>query len=163
MDWPLRLAHGVAALAGLALLTGTPAARAADLYDDYRPHASYKDHWGDKDRYDGYERQAYRRHDGCTPREIIRERLVDQGWRDFHNADPRGAYVVVEARRPSGRAFHLRIDRCTGDIVLARPLEPRHRYWRSRWDERWEDRPEFHRRPLVSLSVRANRRFYDAF
>ena len=33
--------------------------------------------------------------------------------------------ATVRARRPSGRLFELTIDRCSGEIVSARPLEPR--------------------------------------
>jgi len=30
--------------------------------------------------------------------------------------------VLVQARRPSGRRFDLVIDRCSGEIIEARPL-----------------------------------------
>jgi len=155
---PLKLACGMAAAAGLALLMSAPGAHAADLYDDYR-HGSLKDRWGDEERLDYRDRGNVR--SACASREGIRDRLIADGWRDFDNPDPRGAFVVVEARRPSGRLFQLRIDRCTGEVVLARPLEPRPRYWyRSRWDDRWDDRPAWPRRPLVGFTRRADRWFY---
>ena len=61
----------------------------------------------------------------CLPREVIKDRLIGQGWRDFHDGDVRGEIATVHARRPSGRLFVLTIERCTGDIVEARPLESR--------------------------------------
>ena len=48
-----------------------------------------------------------------------------QGWHDFHDGDVRGDIATVRARRPSGRLFDLAIDRCSGEIVSAQPLEPR--------------------------------------
>ena len=61
----------------------------------------------------------------CVPRAEIKHRLLRQGWHDFHDPDPRGDLASVRARRPSGRLFDLTIDRCSGEIVSARPLEPR--------------------------------------
>ena len=63
--------------------------------------------------------------DRCLPREVIKERLLRSGWHDFHDGDIHGAIATVRARRPSGRLFDLAIDRCTGEIVSAEPLEPR--------------------------------------
>ena len=80
--------------------------------------------------YDGPRRYSYdeprRRYAGpCLPREAIKEQLLRQGWQDFHDGDARGDIATVRARRPSGRLFALTIDRCTGEIVNADPLEPR--------------------------------------
>ena len=63
--------------------------------------------------------------DRCLPREVVKERLLRSGWHDFHDGDVRGEIATVRARRPSGRLFDLVIDRCSGEIVDARPLEPR--------------------------------------
>ena len=63
--------------------------------------------------------------DRCLPREVIKDRLLRSGWHDFHDGDVRGGVATVRARRPSGRLFDLAIDRCTGEIVSAQPLEPR--------------------------------------
>jgi len=62
----------------------------------------------------------------CVPRRIIRRRLRAEGWHDFCDFRPRGPIVLVRARRPSGRPFNLAIDRCSGEIVEARPLRRRH-------------------------------------
>lgn len=61
----------------------------------------------------------------CLPREVIKNRLMHHGWHDFHHADARGEVAVVHARRPSGRLFLLKVDRCSGDVLSANPLEGR--------------------------------------
>lgn len=61
----------------------------------------------------------------CVPREMIKDRLLRHGWSDFHDGDLQGNLATVHARRPSGRLFMLTIDRCSGEIVEARPLEGR--------------------------------------
>ena len=61
----------------------------------------------------------------CAPRELVKERLYREGWRDFHDGDARGSIATVRARRPSGRLFELTLDRCSGDVVRAEPLEAR--------------------------------------
>lgn len=62
----------------------------------------------------------------CVPREVIRVRLLRQGWNDFQRGEePTGDLAHVRARRPSGRLFALTIERCSGEIVEAHPLEPR--------------------------------------
>jgi hypothetical protein len=66
---------------------------------------------------------SYRYDDACVPRRVARRRLRREGWRGFHDFEPRGGVVLVKARRRwSGRAFELAIDRCSGEIVGARPL-----------------------------------------
>ena len=59
----------------------------------------------------------------CAPRELVKERLYRDGWRDFHDGDVRGEIATVHARRPNGRLFVLAIHRCSGEIVRADPLE----------------------------------------
>lgn len=61
----------------------------------------------------------------CAPRELVKERLYREGWRDFHDGDARGSIATVRARRPSGRLFELTLDRCSGQVVRAEPLEDR--------------------------------------
>jgi hypothetical protein len=61
----------------------------------------------------------------CAPREAVKERLYRDGWSDFHDGDIHGSVATVRARRPSGRLFELTLDRCTGEIVRAEPLEGR--------------------------------------
>ncbi len=61
---------------------------------------------------------------GCAPRSVIRDRLLRDGWHDFQELDVRRGVAVVEARRPNGLPYRLKIDRCSGDIVSAHPLGP---------------------------------------
>ena len=76
----------------------------------------------------------------CIPREVARDRLRAAGWRGFHDVDPHDRVVMVKARRPSGRMFELTIDRCSGEVVDARPIYGRwgrfadgpRRYWDRR-------------------------------
>ncbi|KAB2916297.1 MAG: hypothetical protein F9K29_11855 [Hyphomicrobiaceae bacterium] len=81
-------------------------------------------------------RQPYASH--CLPREEIRHRLMQDGWRDFRDAQPWGDRATVQARRPSGRLFELTVDRCSGAVVSARPLEAPpygpYAYGPRRWD-----------------------------
>jgi hypothetical protein len=60
----------------------------------------------------------------CLPPETIRHRLVHEGWFDLHDVELRGDVAVVHARRGSGRPFALTVDRCSGALLAARPLEP---------------------------------------
>jgi hypothetical protein len=74
----------------------------------------------------------------CLPRELVKERLLSRGWHDFHQGDIRGEVATVHARRPSGRLFLLSFDRCSGEVLSARPLEGRpfgpYAYGPRRWE-----------------------------
>jgi hypothetical protein len=76
-----------------------------------------------------------------VPREVARDRLRAAGWRGFYAVEPRDDVVLVKARRPSGRLFDLTIDRCSGEVVDAKPIYGRRyggfdggprRYWAAR-------------------------------
>jgi hypothetical protein len=71
--------------------------------------------------FDSYRR--YSRDDGCVPRREIRRSLLDEGWTDFQGLEFAGGIALVQARRPNGDLYELRLDRCSGQIVHARPLE----------------------------------------
>jgi hypothetical protein len=95
------------------------------------PAYVYRDDADDDDRDDYGGRYAYAQPrapygHGCAPRAEIRERLLRQGWRDFRDAEERGAFATIIARRPSGRPFALTLDRCSGDVVNAHPLGEQH-------------------------------------
>lgn len=62
----------------------------------------------------------WRYRNGCVPREEIKRRLVNEGWGDFQDLELLGNVARVNARRPSGDLFALKVDRCTGDIVGSR-------------------------------------------
>ena len=77
----------------------------------YRP-------WDDGRRY----------HTACLPREEIKRKLVDEGWRDFTDLELRGNIARIEARRRNGDLFVLRVNRCSGNVVNAERLgDPRGR------------------------------------
>jgi hypothetical protein len=61
----------------------------------------------------------------CVPHGEIKRSLIAEGWRDFQDLEFRGDVAVVQARRPNGQPYSLKVDRCTGDIVHARPLDDR--------------------------------------
>lgn len=118
-----------------------PAPRYAERAPRYiAPEPSYKDEVP-RDRYGRLrpfrdERRFVERHpddrvyreraDRCVPREVVRERLVREGWHDFHAAELVGEFAEVNARDGAGRLYLLRVDRCSGEIVEARRLERRH-------------------------------------
>jgi hypothetical protein len=59
----------------------------------------------------------------CLQRHEIRRQLMELGWSDFHDVDLRREVARLRARRPSGRLYDLDVDRCTGEVVYARPLD----------------------------------------
>ncbi len=141
---PAHVRLVAAALALSAAAYALPAT-AADLY----PY-EYGDTYGKgpppPDRYadvpDDFEPPYPARYaDRCVPRELARDRLRDAGWRHFHDIEPDGEVVHVRARRPGGRLYDLTIDRCSGEVVDAKPLRrggfgrfaERARYWGDRY------------------------------
>ncbi|MFA5899621.1 MAG: hypothetical protein WC829_10960 [Hyphomicrobium sp.] len=125
MSASTRLA-AASALAVSVALFALPAV-AADLYEP--PYEGYGEGPPARDRYADvpedfeppYPPQEYAGR-GCIPREAARDRLRDAGWYGFHAVEPRGRVVLVKARRPSGRLYDLTIDRCSGEVVDARPI-----------------------------------------
>lgn len=89
---------------------------------DYDRYADPRDRYADpRDRYDRYDDD--RTAAGCLPREEIRRRLVNDGWRDFRDLELRGDVARIRARRPSGDLYALRVERCTGEIVASELIE----------------------------------------
>jgi hypothetical protein len=89
------------------------------------------------DAWRGRERRFARDNRECTPRHEVRRMLTADGWTDFQDAELDGDTATVRARRPSGRQFELRIDRCSGEILEARPLGQGERHYS------WRDRPGY--------------------
>jgi hypothetical protein len=88
-----------------------------------------------------YSDRSYGHDGGCVPRWQIRHRLRADGWTELRPIERAGDLATIRARREeSGRMFTLKVDRCTGDIVAARPhrlrefgaFEPRPWYRDSR-------------------------------
>lgn len=67
----------------------------------------------------------------CRAPRQIRRRLKRQGWWDFHGLRRVGKDFAVRARRPNGTVYQLRLERCTGRVLEARPLsgDGGHRLW----------------------------------
>ncbi len=72
----------------------------------------------------------------CLDRWQIRQQLRRDGWVDIRPMGGDGEVVSIRARRfDSGRVFQLRVDRCSGSVLAARPQYLRtfaYRDWR--WD-----------------------------
>lgn len=100
-------------------------------YGRERPYAYRDETPAPRDRH-GYLKPINPRHQGgyaaapvCVHQSEIRRSLVAEGWRDFQDLDLRGDVALLRARRPGGQAYDLKVDRCSGEIVHARPLEER--------------------------------------
>lgn len=74
----------------------------------------------------------------CAPRELVRDRLVREGWSDFREGELQGDTVTLHARRPSGEPYLLTIERCTGILVNARPAYQGRPYAYGPQARRWE-------------------------
>lgn len=59
----------------------------------------------------------------CLPRPEIKEGLLRSGWRDFQDPALREHVAWLTARRPSGQLFRIKIDRCTGVVLRAQPID----------------------------------------
>ncbi|HRN83897.1 MAG TPA: hypothetical protein PK857_03680 [Hyphomicrobium sp.] len=58
----------------------------------------------------------------CLESWQIEERLRDDGWTDIDARSTRRGVTRMNARRDdTGRPFTLRVDRCSGDLISARP------------------------------------------
>lgn len=127
--------------------------RYADLYgyalprrrvETYRPETDrpyaplprervYRDDQYDRDR-DRYADEARAAGDrsvrGCPSKDEISRTLGADGWRAFQN--PRVIdrnRATIDAERPNGRSYRLEVDRCTGEIIVVRPIDgPRYGY-----------------------------------
>jgi hypothetical protein len=89
------------------------------------------------DRYERYDRvpppRGYAAGPACLGKDEVRYRLEREGWLDFHAPHIEDARVAwVRARRPSGRVFQLQVDRCSGEVISARPVEPRYGAYQDR-------------------------------
>jgi hypothetical protein len=111
-DWYGRGSHGPRHFEQHTHLPGHPVP----------PGYVYRDERVDRraDRGPGFDRDEEA---SCLPREEIERRLEDDGWRDFHGAEPMRSAARVKARRPGGDLFELEIDRCSGRVLSADLIE----------------------------------------
>lgn len=106
--------------------------------DEYRG-GSIKDGYPEPVPPPRYGEGRYRAETACVPRWQIKRRLRDEGWVDLWPVDREGPIGSLKARRiHSGRMFVLDIDKCTGEIVHARPqfLRTYGAYDPPRWRDR---------------------------
>lgn len=131
---------GALAVAGLTALTAAPA-RAGDLGGAYPPPVEYdgRDYYTPPQRDVLPPSGSYKddplpppprpryseapRRPACVSRAEVEHRLVVEGWRDFSDPERRGELGIFKARRPNGRLYELSVDRCSGEIVDAHPLD----------------------------------------
>jgi hypothetical protein len=67
--------------------------------------------------------EDYRYGHDCLPRHEVRRRLRLEGWSDFHDVELRANTALLRARRLNGDLYDLKVDRCTGSVISALPLE----------------------------------------
>lgn len=129
------------AFAAISMAGASPLA-AADLdYPEDRHSYTETERYSERvvhqrtDSEEGY----YDNRGGCLPRQAIRQRLRDDGWRDIQRVDVRGGNVILTAERSNGQIFDLKVDRCNGEVIDARKsrdavygeYRPRGRYYRD--------------------------------
>jgi hypothetical protein len=94
--------------------------RPYDGRDDYPYRGSLKD--GYVPPPPRFADRSYGRNGNCLARWQVRSRLRSEGWVDLQPLERGDDMTLVSARRAeSGRVFTLRVDRCSGEIVDARP------------------------------------------
>jgi hypothetical protein len=88
----------------------------------------------DGSRLDGPRRHSSAPNGNCAAHNEIRRDLTEQGWSEFTDVELRGATALIEARRPNGNLYQLKIDRCSGEILNAQRLGDQRRpyAWRER-------------------------------
>lgn len=76
--------------------------------------------------------------EACLERWEIRRELRRDGWRDIRPEGGGDGIVHIRARRAgSGRPFDLRVDRCSGEVLGARPFHAGVAYREGYRDWRW--------------------------
>lgn len=84
--------------------------------------------------FDGPRRHSSGQSGNCASHHEIRRDLKEQGWAEFTDIELRGSTALIEARRPNGNLYQLKIDRCSGEILNAQRLGDHRRpyAWRER-------------------------------
>ena len=115
---------------GPAPIPHKPAPRyyTADPIPVMPPAYVYRERVRERDVDSVYEPRAHRHSDfgsrtrvACVSRDEIKRRLVDEGWRDFHDLDLWDGVARIEARH-RGELFVLNVDQCSGSVVSARRI-----------------------------------------
>jgi hypothetical protein len=84
--------------------------------------------------FDGPRRHSSAPGGNCASHHEIRRDLTEQGWSEFTDIELHGTSALIEARRPNGNLYQLKIDRCSGEIQNAQRLSDQRRpyAWRER-------------------------------
>jgi hypothetical protein len=78
-----------------------------------------------------------REHYACLEPWQIKRQLRGEGWSGIRPMGGDGSIVHIRARRfDSSSVFHLRVDRCSGEVIAARPHVHHYAYRDWRWDDR---------------------------
>lgn len=112
---------------------GAPYDQRGAPYDD---GSEYEERRTQRHSYQGSTKDGYvprheadvdRPHRGaCVPGWRVKQRLIAEGWSNFHlNTYGRGVAVVRATRVHTGRPFVLRIDACTGQTLSSIPADRR--------------------------------------
>jgi hypothetical protein len=89
------------------------------VYRDHQPRYEYRPQYSE-----AYPRpRAYASGPGCLHRDQIRQGLERDGWHDFRDPQILDQGTASLTARRNGRAFQLKVDRCSGDVLTARPLD----------------------------------------
>jgi hypothetical protein len=118
--------------------------RYADRYEPEDEDDRAPSRYDEPDRDERYHRPParYDRHaEACAPRHLVREALLRKGWRHFHDIELRHRVALVSARGRDGHLYRLRIHRCSGEVLAARPM-----YGGNR-SPAWAHAPRRHDRP----------------
>jgi hypothetical protein len=88
------------------------------VYRDHEPRYHYKPYADAAPRHRSYASGSH-----CLPRDEIRYGLERDGWQDFRDPQVIDQGTALLTARRNGRPFQLKVDRCTGHVLTARPLE----------------------------------------
>jgi hypothetical protein len=94
------------------------------------PHGHFDGPRHDGSRYEGPRRNYSATN--CASHQEIRRDLSEQGWTEFQDVELRSSTALIEARRPNGNRYQLKIDRCSGEILNAERLGDRRGPYASR-------------------------------
>lgn len=89
----------------------------ATVYREHDDRAPYRGRYADVPRRD------WRDGPQCVSKREAEDRLVSEGWRDFHDLELGERAVRIKARRPGGELYDLKVDRCSGEILNARLID----------------------------------------
>lgn len=95
----------------------------------YSYRGQYEEYGQRRYRYDPYSDHRSRR---CIGRRQIKHALEANGWCDLAGYDSEDDLIYLKARRDArGPRYQLILDRCSGDLIRARPIRRYGKYLRE--------------------------------